>query len=224
MKPRKTYQVARSYDRPTVSDDRSTEKSAGQKSNHMTAKPFPMIDHLTDIAIGRIMTYRASHALLDIDSITASRHTRFICGDEAVDVSLPPQLRFRWAAAGRYRTEVPVLGRQTVEICPEEEEGEDTGRISEEYTSTYRDFSFKISFLIRKVLKNISLLVRNSFKIIFLIRKVLKNIFLLVRNSFKISFLIRKVLKNISLLVRNSFKISFLIRKVLKNISLLVRN
>ena len=27
------------------SDDRSTEKSAGQKSDHLPAKPFPMIDH-----------------------------------------------------------------------------------------------------------------------------------------------------------------------------------
>merc|ERR1711994_489375 len=27
------------------SDDRSTEKSASQKSDHLPAKPFPMIDH-----------------------------------------------------------------------------------------------------------------------------------------------------------------------------------
>ena len=27
------------------SDDRSTEKSAGQKSDHLTVKPFPMTDH-----------------------------------------------------------------------------------------------------------------------------------------------------------------------------------
>ena len=27
------------------SNDRSTEKSAGQKSDHLPAKPFPMIDH-----------------------------------------------------------------------------------------------------------------------------------------------------------------------------------
>ena len=27
------------------SDDRSTEISAGQKSDHLPAKPFPMIDH-----------------------------------------------------------------------------------------------------------------------------------------------------------------------------------
>ena len=31
--------------RHTVSDDRSTEKSAGHKSDHLTVKPFPMIDH-----------------------------------------------------------------------------------------------------------------------------------------------------------------------------------
>ena len=35
----------RSSPRQTVSDDRSTEQSAGQKSDHLPAKPFPMIDH-----------------------------------------------------------------------------------------------------------------------------------------------------------------------------------
>ena len=32
----------------TVSDDRSTEQSAGHKSDHLPAKLLPMIDHLTD--------------------------------------------------------------------------------------------------------------------------------------------------------------------------------
>ena len=31
----------------TISNDRSTEKSASHKSDHLTVKPFPMIDHLT---------------------------------------------------------------------------------------------------------------------------------------------------------------------------------
>ena len=39
--------IALMNDKPVYfSDDRSTEISAGQKSDHLPVKPFPMIDHL----------------------------------------------------------------------------------------------------------------------------------------------------------------------------------